>query len=61
MSGKVVDWVRIGGGGLMRCTRCGGTYKLGLPCPVQILSAVCLAFSEMHEHCEAQPETGESP
>jgi hypothetical protein len=37
------------------CLHCGQEYKISMPCPITVLSAICEAFTADHRRCSPDP------
>jgi hypothetical protein len=46
-------------GNSLYCAHCGARFKLPLPMPIYLVSAVTTAFSDEHAECHARPEVAE--
>lgn len=37
------------------CLHCGQEYKINMPCPISVMTAVCKAFTDEHRRCRPDP------
>lgn len=53
MSKKNTDHV-VMQGDLFVCRHCGATYKMNLPCPINVMTAAIKAYVDTHKDCTPQ-------